>query len=48
MPLARFHLSVMDCLYVGLRASPGWNREQLIDLIASAMHACALRLKVGA
>lgn len=39
MRLARFHLSVMDGLYVGMRAAPGWDRERLIDLVASGLYA---------
>src|SRR4051812_43549187 len=37
--LARFHISVMDGLYVGVRAAPDWDQERLIDLIASGLHA---------
>lgn len=43
MRLARFHLSVMDGLYVGMRAGRDWDRERLIDLIASGLHAHVLR-----
>lgn len=39
MRLARFHLSVMDGLYVGMRAAPEWDRERLIDLVASGLYA---------
>lgn len=42
MRLARFHLSVMDGLYIGLRAARGWDQDRLVDLIASGMHAHAL------
>lgn len=45
--LARFHLSVMDGLYVGMRADRGWDRDRLIDIIASGMHAHALRAGAG-
>ena len=37
--LARFHLSVMDGLYVGLRTDRGWNRERLVDLVAAGLNA---------
>ena len=41
--LARFHLSVMDGLYVGLRAARGWDQDKLVNLIASGLHAHAVR-----
>ncbi len=43
MRLARFHLSVMDGLYIGMRADRGWDRDKLVDLVASGLHAHALR-----
>lgn len=43
MRLARFHLSIMDGLYVGERAATGSARATLVDLIASGMYAHALR-----
>jgi AcrR family transcriptional regulator len=45
--LARFHLAVMDGLYIGMRTDRGWDRERLIDLIASGLHAHALRAGSG-
>lgn len=41
--LARFHLSVMDGLYVGMRAGRAFDQEALIELLAAGMHAHALR-----
>lgn len=43
MRLARFQLSAMDGLYVGMRADRGWDRERLVDLIAAGLHAHAVR-----
>ncbi|MFI0353410.1 TetR/AcrR family transcriptional regulator [Actinomadura sp. 9N407] len=40
--LARFHLAVMDGLYVGVRSGRGWNLERLVDLIAAGVHAQAV------
>lgn len=41
--MARFHLAVMDGLYVGSRSDRDWNLERLVDLIAAGVHAQALR-----
>lgn len=43
MRLARFHLSVMDGLYIGARATRSWDQDELIDLIAAGLYAHALR-----
>lgn len=40
--MARFHLAVMDGLYLGVRSERGWNLERLVDLIAAGMHAQAM------
>lgn len=37
--LARFHLAVMDGLYVGIRADQEWQVEPLVDLVADGLHA---------
>ena len=39
---ARFHLMVMDGLYLGVRSDRGWDLERLVDLIAGGVHAQAL------
>jgi AcrR family transcriptional regulator len=46
--LARFHLSVMDGLFVGVRANPDWDVERLVDLIAAGLEAQALSWIEGA
>ncbi len=33
--LARFHLAVMDGLFVGVRANPEWDVELLVDVVAA-------------
>lgn len=43
--LARFHLSVMDGLYIGMRAARGWDRGKLVDLVAAGLHAHVLRAR---
>lgn len=48
MRLARFHLSIMDGLFVGERAARVPDRATLIDLISSGMYAHALRSRVTA
>ncbi len=40
--MARFHLTVMDGLYLGVRSGPGWNLDRLVDLIAAGVHRQAL------
>jgi AcrR family transcriptional regulator len=40
--MARFHLAVMDGLYVGVHSGRGWNLERMVDLIADGVHAQAL------
>ncbi|MEU5879813.1 helix-turn-helix domain-containing protein [Spirillospora sp. NPDC047279] len=40
--LARFHLTVMDGLYLGARSGRGWNLDRLVELIAAGVHAQAL------
>jgi len=47
MRLARFQLSMMDGLYIGMSAARGWDRGRLIDLIASGLHAHALRARAA-
>ncbi|QKG18671.1 TetR/AcrR family transcriptional regulator [Actinomadura verrucosospora] len=39
--MARFHLAVMDGLYLGIRSDRGWNLERLVDLIADGVYAQA-------
>ena len=46
MRLARFHLSVMDGLYVAVCAEPDEGRDELIDLIAAGLHAHVARSRV--
>lgn len=46
--LARFHLAVMDGLFVGVRANPDWDLERLVDLIAAGLQAQALNWIEGA
>ncbi len=41
--LARFHLAVMDGLYIAMRSGRGWDTDVLVDMIASGMHAHAVR-----
>ncbi|MEU9018473.1 helix-turn-helix domain-containing protein [Actinomadura sp. NPDC048394] len=40
--MARFHLAVMDGLYMGIRSDRGWNLERLVDLIADGVYAQAV------
>jgi AcrR family transcriptional regulator len=40
--MARFHLAVMDGLYIGMHSDRNWNLERLVDLIAAGVHAQAL------
>lgn len=40
--MARFHLAVMDGLYLGVHAGQGWNLDRLVDDIAAGMSAQAL------
>ncbi|ROO85624.1 TetR family transcriptional regulator [Actinocorallia herbida] len=40
--VARFHLSVMDGLYLGVRSDRGWKLDRLVDLIAAGVHAQAV------
>ncbi|TDC68738.1 TetR/AcrR family transcriptional regulator [Actinomadura sp. GC306] len=40
--MARFHLAVMDGLYIGVRSDRDWNLERLVDLIAAGVHAQAV------
>lgn len=46
--LARFHLAVMDGLFIGVRANPAWDVERLVDLIAGGLHAQAMSWIEGA
>ena len=46
--LARFHLAVMDGLFVGVRANPDWDLERLVDLIAAGLQAQAMNWIEGA
>ncbi|GAA0232186.1 TetR/AcrR family transcriptional regulator [Actinomadura nitritigenes] len=39
--MARFHLAVMDGLYLGVRSDRGWDLERLVDLIADGVYAQA-------
>ncbi|XRQ10547.1 TetR/AcrR family transcriptional regulator [Actinomadura welshii] len=39
--LTRFHLAVMDGLYIGVHSDRNWNLERLVDLIAAGVHAQA-------
>ena len=39
--MARFHLAVMDGLYLGVRSDRGWGLERLVDLIADGVYAQA-------
>jgi AcrR family transcriptional regulator len=39
--LSRFHLAVMDGLYIGVHSDRNWNLERLVDLIAAGVHAQA-------
>ncbi|MFB4308504.1 TetR/AcrR family transcriptional regulator [Actinomadura sp. GTD37] len=39
--LSRFHLAVMDGLYIGVHSGRNWNLERLVDLIAAGVHAQA-------
>ena len=41
--LARFHLATMDGLYIGLRADPGWDRDAIVELLATGLHAAVAR-----
>ena len=41
--MARFQLSIMDGLYLGMRAGRGWDEKQLVNLIAAGMCAEVLR-----
>ncbi|TDC58639.1 TetR/AcrR family transcriptional regulator [Actinomadura sp. KC345] len=40
--LSRFHLAVMDGLYIGVHSGRNWNLERLVDLIAAGVHAQAM------
>lgn len=40
--MARFHLAVMDGLYIGIRSERDWNLERLVDLIADGVYAQAV------
>ncbi|GAB2850493.1 TetR/AcrR family transcriptional regulator [Actinocorallia aurea] len=40
--LARFHLAVMDGLYLGVRSDRGWKLDRLVDLVSAGVHAQAL------
>ncbi|MFI0405671.1 TetR/AcrR family transcriptional regulator [Actinomadura sp. 3N508] len=40
--MSRFHLAVMDGLYVGVHAGRDWNLERLVNLIAAGVHAQAM------
>ncbi|GAA1859043.1 TetR/AcrR family transcriptional regulator [Actinomadura bangladeshensis] len=40
--LSRFHLAVMDGLYIGVHSSRDWDLDRLVDLIADGVHAQAL------
>ncbi len=40
--LTRFHLAVMDGLYLGVRSGRDWDLERLVDLIAAGVYAQAL------
>lgn len=46
--LARYHLAVIDGLYVGLQTGRGWDREALVDLIAAGLDAFAVRVTAAA
>lgn len=46
--LARFHVSIMDGLYIGERAAPGADRTTMIDLIAAGMVTHAINARTGA
>ncbi|GAA0951285.1 helix-turn-helix domain-containing protein [Actinocorallia libanotica] len=39
--MARFHLMVMDGLYLGVRSDRGWRLDRLVDLIADGVYAQA-------
>jgi len=40
--MARFHLAVMDGLYIGVHADPAWDLDAIVDLIADGVHVQAL------
>lgn len=39
--MARFHLAVMDGLYLGVHGDSDWDLQALVDLIADGMHVQA-------
>ncbi|MEU5994819.1 helix-turn-helix domain-containing protein [Spirillospora sp. NPDC047418] len=40
--LSRFHLAVMDGLYIGVHSGRDWDLDRLVDLIADGVHAQAV------
>jgi AcrR family transcriptional regulator len=41
--LARFQMATMDGLFIGLRADPGWDRDAVVELLATGLHAAVTR-----
>lgn len=41
--LARYHLAVVDGLYIGLQTGQGWDHEILIEMLATGLNAFADR-----
>jgi hypothetical protein len=46
--LARFHVSIMDGLFVGEPAVAGTDRAALVNLVAAGLHAHVLQSRVCA
>jgi AcrR family transcriptional regulator len=46
--VTRFHLSVMDGLYIGACAAPGRDQDALVDLIAAGLAAHVLQIRGAA
>jgi AcrR family transcriptional regulator len=40
--LARFHLAMMDGLYVGIRSGRGWDIDRMVDLMSAGVYAQAM------
>ncbi|MGY1821003.1 TetR/AcrR family transcriptional regulator [Geodermatophilus sp. SYSU D00079] len=41
--LVRFLLAAMDGMFIALRADPSWDRDAIVDVLASGVHAAVTR-----